>query len=145
MKKWVEKVLVYKRVFILGACFIFFILFSQTPAWGKEENFFEASIPVSSFLKTVLPAKTETLFKTENVTETQTLPFSTQYEETDELEIGEEQIKQAGINGMLTQTFQVEYYNGVISNKELLTSERENPIPQNISNGTKIIWRTFET
>jgi len=118
--------------------------FSFHSASGKEATPTPETAAFEMFI-VPLPAETQTQFLLRTETETITLPYSIEYRNTDELEIGEEAVSETGQNGSITNTYEVEYYQGEESNRTILTSERVEPKPEVILKGTKIIWRTTDT
>lgn len=73
------------------------------------------------------------------------IPYDTIYEEDNELEYGLERIKQAGTNGTKTLTYLITYWIAEEIDRQLINTEIEEPTPETITKGTKIIWRTMDT
>lgn len=88
---------------------------------------------------------TETRFSEELLEEVSPLPFPTEYEEDPELEYGKEEVGQVGMGGWHTDIYRVTYWKGEEIYRVLDHTEVEEPIPEIIRRGTKIVWRSLET
>jgi len=90
---------------------------------------------------------TETLtrFSEEKVPVVTPLPFTTEYADDSESEIGTEKTLQAGVGGQRTETYLVRYWYGEETERSLLDVQITEPQKQIVSRGTKIVWRDLET
>jgi len=121
-----------------------FSVFTLQGVEGVEESAAPQS-DISTYLMSALPAKTDSFFRTETQTQETTLPYSTAFENSDELEIGTTLLKQEGKAGRLTQVYRVEFYQNQESDRLLLSRGQVEPQTEIILQGTKIIWRELET
>ena len=71
------------------------------------------------------------------------IPYTTQYEETDLLDVGEEHISQTGANGCKSETYKILKKDGQIISQTLLSKDTYNALPQIIQKG--IGKQTIET
>ena len=89
--------------------------------------------------------ETKSAFETKTEDVVTALPFETRYEDTDELYIGETQIKTPGVEGKRTETFKTYYWNGELVDRVLLNTVNEPPKEQVVLRGTKKNIRTLST
>ena len=74
----------------------------------------------------------------EKVTETESLPYDTEYQDTDELYYDESEVKTAGQAGEKEVTYQVTYVDGVEESREALSEKvTKEPVSEVILQGTK--------
>lgn len=64
------------------------------------------------------------------------IPYTTQYEETSLLAVGEEHISQTGANGCKSETYKILKKDGEILSQTLLSKDTYNPLTQIIKKGT---------
>lgn len=82
--------------------------------------------------------KEETEYEVEIVDEvTETIPYTTKYIETNELEKGVEEEVQKGVNGYKSEAYRILKLNGKEISKTLLSKDSYNPLQQIIKKGTK--------
>ena len=74
----------------------------------------------------------------EKITETESLPYDTEYQDTDELYYDESEVKTAGEAGEKEVTYQVTYVDGVEESREALSEKvTKKPVSEVILQGTK--------
>ena len=73
------------------------------------------------------------------------IPFTTEYVDDPESEIGTEKILQEGSNGQRTETYLVKCWYDEETERDLVDTQITEPQKHVISRGTKIIWRELET
>ena len=66
-----------------------------------------------------------------------TIPVTTQYVEDSSLPVGTEKVKQAGANGVKTETYLVKSLNGKVVSREVISRDTYNAMPRIILKGTK--------
>ena len=66
-----------------------------------------------------------------------TIPTTTQYVEDSSLPVGTEKVKQAGANGVKTETYLVKSLNGKVVSREVISRDTYNAMPRIILKGTK--------
>jgi len=88
---------------------------------------------------------TRTCFSEESIQIPIPIPFTTEYIDDPESEIGTERVLQEGNNGRRTETYLVKYWYGEETERNLLDTQIEPPQKQIVSRGTKIIWRDLQT
>ena len=66
-----------------------------------------------------------------------TIPTTTQYVEDSSLPVGTEKVKQAGANGVKTETYLVKSLNGKVVSREVVSRDTYNAMPRIILKGTK--------
>lgn len=89
--------------------------------------------------------KTETAFDVKEDVIKESIDFSTEYVEDKEMEYGKEKLLEKGENGVRTLTYKVTFWVDEEIDRQLIKTEVENPKPEKIAKGTKIIWREFST
>lgn len=91
------------------------------------------------------PIHTTSRFETKLISQVQTLPKNTTYQDDPTQELGDETTLSEGSDGKKTQIFKVEYFEGEEYSRDLVSTEVESPKDKVISRGTKIVWRTLDT
>jgi 3D (Asp-Asp-Asp) domain-containing protein len=91
------------------------------------------------------PITTLSRFETKIITKTSPIPRETEYKDDPETEIGIENILEEGKDGVQTKHIKQTFYEGEISSQEVIKTETNPPVPQIISRGTKIVWKTLDT
>ncbi|KKP69113.1 hypothetical protein A2X44_05470 [candidate division CPR3 bacterium GWF2_35_18] len=112
---------------------------------SQAKNFEISELTHNEYIKETLSVKTETLFSEKEIVFTNSIPFETIYEDNPELEIGNSETKQEGINGTKTETYKLYLYEGVEIDRELINIETTPAQNEIISKGTKIVIRQMET
>ncbi len=88
--------------------------------------------------------RTSTAFEQKTITEEETIPFETKYENDKDIEYGVEKTKQEGVVGVKTSYYLITYWLDDIIDKEFQKSEIKEPIDEIITKGTKIVWKMLE-
>jgi len=88
---------------------------------------------------------TKSSFTQKEVVEITNISFSEKTIMTDQLFIGESRVTQDGVNGEITETYQVSYWQDEIVTKDLIKSGRTEPIEKIIEKGTRKNIRTQNT
>lgn len=91
------------------------------------------------------PIKTESRFKEELGSVTESIHKKTIYQDDPELETGEERTVSDGKDGIKTSIVKITYYDGKQYSKEVLSTEVTPPKDKTILRGTKIVWRNLDT
>jgi len=89
--------------------------------------------------------KTETAFDQKDILEYETIPFETKYIDNSEKEYGTEEILVEGVDGIRTLTYLLTHWEEDIIDKQLINTAVDAPITEEISKGTKIVWREYMT
>lgn len=97
------------------------------------------------YLSPQTSVETLTRFSEEEVSVMTPIPFTTEYVDDPESEIGTEKILQEGSNGQRTETYLVKCWYDEETERDLVDTQITEPQKQVISRGTKIIWRELET
>jgi len=101
---------------------------------GSESRF-------ERYLRLVNIPVTISQFSEDNEVVKESIPFTTRYEDDDELEWGKEQVVQEGEEGQRTFIYKVTYWYGKETERELVDKEVVEPSPKIIKRATKIKWR----
>lgn len=89
--------------------------------------------------------ETKTSFDQDEVTEYKDIPYKTQYEDDEDLEYGKEEVLQEGKFGVRTLSYLVTYWQGAELYRDLVSEEMQDPVPEIIAKGKKIVWREINT
>ena len=89
--------------------------------------------------------KVQTAFDQKEIIEYETIPYPTEYIDNNEMEYGKEEIITVGVTGTKTLTYLLTHWEGEEIDKQLLFTETDFPIIEEISRGTKIIWKEYMT
>lgn len=84
---------------------------------------------------------TKTLFSQDQEQEIIRLPLPIEYQNSDQLELGQEQVIQQGEDGWIRQTYQLTYWENELQSKSLIGEERREPVSRVVLKGTKIVPR----
>ncbi len=88
---------------------------------------------------------TKSSFTQKELVEETILPFTEKVVMTDELYIGESRVSQEGVNGKITETYQVSYWQDEVVTRDLIKSEQTDPVEKILEKGTKKNIRTVST
>ena len=91
------------------------------------------------------PIHTTSRFETKLESKVTKLDKKIVYKDDPEQEIGEEKVVEEGKDGQKTQIFKVTFFEGEEFDRELVSTELENPQDKIVLRGTKIVWRTLDT
>ncbi|MGI6109909.1 MAG: G5 domain-containing protein [Eubacteriaceae bacterium] len=69
---------------------------------------------------------------------TETIPYTTEQRDNDQLAIGTQNVVQQGQDGVRNWTDQVTYSNGVETGRTTISSQQTDPVPEIIENGTDV-------
>jgi 3D (Asp-Asp-Asp) domain-containing protein len=92
-----------------------------------------------------LKLETETAFDQTDIYEYINIPYETTYTDNEELDYGKEEVLTEGVDGTKTLTFLLTHWEGEEINKQLMNTEIDSPVTEEISKGTKIVWREYMT
>jgi 3D (Asp-Asp-Asp) domain-containing protein len=87
---------------------------------------------------------TTTAFDQKESTETITIPFEIVYEKNKDMEYGKEEVAREGVDGKKTLTYLVTFWKDEEIDRQLISTEIENPIEEKVFKGTKIVWKMLE-
>lgn len=73
------------------------------------------------------------------------IPFKTEYQKTDDLEFGTQNVIQEGKDGKRTIIIEVTYFEGKEYSRDQVGEKIEDPVDKIVGLGTKKIWRTQTT
>jgi 3D (Asp-Asp-Asp) domain-containing protein len=132
------------RLFYIFALFLA-LVFITDAVGAKGDVLGTSTYAGTDFTSNETAVETKTAFEQEEVTEYETIPFSTEYEENPDEEYGTEEVLRAGENGVRTLNYLVTHWLGDEIDRVLLSTEVDEPTTEIVSKGTKIIWGTFET
>ncbi len=88
---------------------------------------------------------TITSFEQKEKTETEVIPFPTEYVPDPDTEIGIESITTPGREGAIHRTYLVTYWYGEEAERQLITTEQVNPKIETVAYGTKVVWQDLST
>jgi len=130
-KNWVKGLSVISKAAIIAALLIvFFGVIGAIAQPGKNAN----PVPITTSTQTGTMPKIET----KTVTTTEAIPFTKSTVNDSNLEIGKSQIQIAGVNGVLTHSYQVTYTDGVETSRSTATDTITTPAINEITAiGTK--------
>jgi 3D (Asp-Asp-Asp) domain-containing protein len=120
---------------------------SEFPVKGQvlgAKSFAEESFE-GGFVEHDIEVETETAFDQKEIQEYEAIPFSTRYEENDDVEYGTEEVLEPGVEGTKTYTYLLTYWIDEEIDKKLIDTKVDSPIEEVISKGTKIVWRLHST
>lgn len=89
--------------------------------------------------------KTETAFDQKEEKIYEPVPYKIEYVEDDEMEYGTEEIVEPGIDGTKTYTYLITFWFDEEIDRQLTNTELEEPKPEIVAKGTKVIWREYMT
>lgn len=115
---------------------------NQTPSVEKalaQEISPEETLPLPQ------PIQTKSEFSTKLETEIIKIDRPIQVQDDPDAEVGEEKVIEEGGDGKLTKVWRTTFHLSEEYERELLSSETEQPKPKILAKGTKIIWRTLQT
>ncbi len=131
-----------ERLIIIVVLFILTLAVFQLPTYPQV---YAENLSQEEILSATQPIKTTSSFQTKIETQTEIIPRKTIEKDDPNLEIGTEQITQAGEDGkrvIVTKTTM--RYDEEVS-KEVISTETTQPKDKIISKGTKIVYRDLET
>lgn len=99
----------------------------------------------TDYVPLVQTVQTQTRFSEELESATNPISFETEYVDDDESEYGTEELTQAGVDGVRTDFYRVTYWKEEEIYRVWDHVEIQDPVPEIISRGTKIIWRNLKT
>jgi 3D (Asp-Asp-Asp) domain-containing protein len=88
---------------------------------------------------------TKTAFDQKEIIEEETIPFEIIYKEDKNVEYGEEEIIEEGVNGVKKTRYLITYWFDDVIDRVLAGVETIEPKDQIVSKGTKVVWRTVDT
>lgn len=100
---------------------------------------------VISAIQNDIKLQTETAFDQTKIIEYENITFPTEYQNDVTMEYGTEKILVQGEDGTRTLTYLLTYWVEEIIDKQLINTEIESPITEEVAKGTKIIWREYKT
>ena len=100
----------------------------------KEESYVVTKMPTDKIIKVGM----KDVITTKTVTETETIPFETEYQNDPNLEKGKQVVVQEGKNGVKTITYEETYINGELTNKKQISTKiTKEPVKKIVKVGTK--------
>jgi len=132
-----------KRFVLLGFFVVLTGIHVKSPFGGGVV--LGASTSANDFSENTPQVKTTTAFDQKIIYEYEQIPFDTVYEDDDEMEYGKERLIKAGENGLKTYHYLLTYWIDEEIDKQLVQTDVENPVSEEIARGTKIIWRTINS
>ncbi|MFH1388453.1 MAG: G5 domain-containing protein [Patescibacteria group bacterium] len=100
---------------------------------------------LGDFVQAPPEVKTVSSFRQKEETEEEPIPYPTKEKEDADLEIGQMEVLEEGINGKLIKNYLVTYWQKGESDKTLIETTREEPTAKVIAVGTKVVWRKINT
>jgi len=149
----IEKILNGIKSFILPSRLAFFIMLgfaffkflAPAPPCGGGEVLGATSNSSQDLIPQTVVLTTKTSFAQKEAEEKEPIPFDTKYQEDSDLEYGTEETLQEGKNGLKKLKYLITYWVDEEIDRQLLSTEIEDPVAKVISKGTKIVWRPFNT
>ncbi|MFW6110181.1 MAG: G5 domain-containing protein, partial [Patescibacteria group bacterium] len=126
--------------FFLAICG-FFSSASATFSSDKESHLSSFSSSELPVLRYALDMETDSCFKETFEEVTESVPFSTQFKESNELSWGEEKVLQEGKDGQRIQRFKVLKWQGEVVQRDLVLEKVDPPEDEVILRGKKIDWK----
>ncbi len=88
---------------------------------------------------------TKTAFDQKIITETEEIPFETEYKDDPDVEYGEDEIIEPGVVGQKRTKYLITYWFDELLDREQSGVEIVLPKTEHVSRGTKVIWREKST
>ncbi len=111
---------------------------SVKPAFAQET-------PPEEILSLPQPIQTKSEFSTKLETETIKIERDIKTQDDPDSEVGEEKVLQEGVDGKLTKVWKITFHLNEEYERELISSETQQPQAKLIAKGTKIVWRTLQS
>lgn len=130
--------------------FIFILMYIAKPFLLKKSGLDTQVLGASAvFYTDVLSEQTtisaKTSFAQKIIEEVETVPFETNYRDDPDMEYGEEEILEEGVDGTQTTKFLITYWFDEILSEEVSEVIVEPAKHQLTAKGTKIVWRELQT
>jgi len=104
---------------------------------------FSTQQSIASAAELTTKIKTQTAFDQAEIVEYENIPYPIEYTDDDEMEYGKEEIVTEGVDGTKTLTYLLTHWEGDEIDKQLINTEVDPPITEEISRGTKIVWKEY--
>jgi len=96
-------------------------------------------------LKHPIKIQTQTAFDQKEIVEQEAIPFSTEYEDDNEVEYGVEEVLVEGVEGTKTLTYLQTYWLDEEIDRQLISTMIDEPTPEKVARGTRIVWHEYMT
>jgi len=132
----------FSLIFIafIGVAIFFFV--SSPITFAQNEASPETSQP---FINQPTVFETQSRFETKNIQAVTSIPYKTEYQKTDQLEFGVQEVIQEGKAGKRIKTIEITYFEGKEYGRRVAGEIIEEPQVKIVGLGTKKIWRTQST